>query len=37
MKESLGRPKSRWADNIEINQDRVGWEDVDLSNVTQNW
>jgi hypothetical protein len=34
-KRPLGRPKSRWADNIEMNLREVGWDGVDWIDMAQ--
>jgi hypothetical protein len=34
-KRPLGRPRSRWEDNIRIDLREMGWEGVDWMNVTQ--
>jgi hypothetical protein len=33
-KKSLGKPRSRWEDNIKMDIMRIGW-DVDRINLTQ--
>ena len=32
----LGRPRRKWEDNIEMDLNQIGWEDVDWMNLTQN-
>jgi hypothetical protein len=34
-KRPLGRPRSRWEDNIRTNLREIGWEDVDWSVVAE--
>jgi hypothetical protein len=34
-KRPLGRPRSRWVDNIRVNLREVGWEGVDWMHLTQ--
>jgi hypothetical protein len=34
-KRPLGRPESRWEDNIKIHLREIGWEGVDLINLAQ--
>jgi hypothetical protein len=35
-KRPLGRPKSRWKDNIQMDLKDIIWEDVDWSHLAQN-
>jgi hypothetical protein len=32
----LGRPRSRWVDNIEMNLREIGWDGVDCIDMAQN-
>jgi hypothetical protein len=32
---SLGRPRRRWVDNIEIDLREIGWDGVDWVNMAQ--
>jgi hypothetical protein len=34
-KRPLGRPRSRWVDNIRMDRGEVGWGDVDLIGLAQ--
>jgi hypothetical protein len=34
-KRLLGRHRRRWEDNIRLNIRKIGWEDVDWINLTQ--
>jgi hypothetical protein len=34
-KRPLGRPRSRWADNIRMDLGEVGWGDVDCTGLAQ--
>jgi hypothetical protein len=31
----LGRPKGRWEDNIKVNLKEVGWESMNLTDMSQ--
>jgi hypothetical protein len=35
-KELLGRPRSKWKDNIKIHLRQTGWEGVDWVSLAQN-
>jgi hypothetical protein len=34
-KKPLGRPRSRWVDNIKIQLSEIGWDGVDWVNLAQ--
>jgi hypothetical protein len=37
-KRSLGRPRRRWVDNIEMNLREIGWDGVDwIDTATYQW
>jgi hypothetical protein len=31
----MGRPRSKWVDNIKINLREIGWDDVDWIDMAQ--
>jgi hypothetical protein len=35
VKKPLGRPRSRWEDNIKMDLEEVGWEGVDWIHLAQ--
>jgi hypothetical protein len=35
-KESLGRPRRRWVDNITIDHREIGWDGLDWIDLAQN-